>query len=119
MDRLAILSLVLLLGSAASAIGQGYPPLGAVSVKPAAATFESAYYLGAPVSARSNVDAANPYASGYSQPVVVRSPTTVFRPLIPNYSMPSVLYLGQGFLGQPKVYVPGQPIRNALRYLSP
>lgn len=27
--------------------------------------------------------------------------------------------LGRGFVGQPTVYVPGQPIRNFLRYLSP
>jgi hypothetical protein len=29
------------------------------------------------------------------------------------------LILGKGIIGQPKVYVSGQPVRNFLRYLSP
>ncbi len=42
-----------------------------------------------------------------------------FRPLIPLVPPPPVYYFGQGVLGQPKVYVPGQPLRNVLRYLTP
>jgi hypothetical protein len=42
-----------------------------------------------------------------------------FRPLIPLVPPPPVYYFGQGILGQPKVYVPGQPLRNVLRYLTP
>jgi hypothetical protein len=33
-------------------------------------------------------------------------------------SLPPNSYVGRGIFGQPKVYVPGQPIRNALRYLT-
>jgi hypothetical protein len=33
--------------------------------------------------------------------------------------MPETFYVGRGILGQPKIYVPNQPIRNTLRYLSP
>ncbi|MFV1965651.1 MAG: hypothetical protein ACC628_09535 [Pirellulaceae bacterium] len=44
---------------------------------------------------------------------------TTYRPLWPVLSMPSSYYVGRGVLGQPKVYVPGQPIRNVLRYLTP
>jgi hypothetical protein len=110
---------LLLFSTAGRVVGQGCAPIDAASVKPVVATFESAYYLGGPDSARSNVAVASPYWSGGAPPAVVRTPATAFRPLIPNYSMPPVLYVGQGILGQPKVYVPGQPIRNALRYLSP
>jgi hypothetical protein len=33
--------------------------------------------------------------------------------------MPSTYTVGRGIIGQPTVYVAGQPIRNFLRYLSP
>ena len=34
-------------------------------------------------------------------------------------SLPKQDYIGRGILGQPKLYVPGQPISNVLRYLGP
>ncbi len=40
-------------------------------------------------------------------------PLMALRPLPPNYAV------GRGILGQPKVFVPGQPVRNFVRYISP
>jgi hypothetical protein len=42
-------------------------------------------------------------------PVVAPPPSVAPRP---------VYYLGRGIIGQPKLYVPGQPVRNALRFLT-
>jgi hypothetical protein len=47
------------------------------------------------------------------------APIVVYRPILPLAPVPSHYYLGRGILGQPKLYVPGQPIQNLLRYLSP
>ncbi len=44
---------------------------------------------------------------------------TTFRPLLNLTPTPAQQYVGQGIFGQPKVYVPGQPILNVLRYISP
>ncbi len=44
---------------------------------------------------------------------------TSWRPLLDLTPTPQQQYIGQGLLGQPKVYVPGQPIMNVLRYISP
>jgi len=32
---------------------------------------------------------------------------------------PGGYVVGRGLIGQPKLYLPGQPIRNFLRYLTP
>ncbi|MCU0959129.1 MAG: hypothetical protein MUF48_03410 [Pirellulaceae bacterium] len=40
------------------------------------------------------------------------------RPIVAP-SVPSGYVVGRGLLGQPKLYKPGQPMRNFLRYLSP
>lgn len=53
------------------------------------------------------------------QPQMVAPPVTTFRPLVPVAPPPAQYYIGRGLLGQPKLYVPQQPIRNFLRYLSP
>jgi hypothetical protein len=47
------------------------------------------------------------------------APLVVYKPILPLAPVPSQTYLGRGILGQPKLYVPGQPLRNLLRYLSP
>ena len=41
------------------------------------------------------------------------------QPLIKLRTLPSTAYVGQGILGQPTAYVPGEPIRNMLRYIMP
>ncbi len=40
------------------------------------------------------------------------------RPVV-TPSLPEGYVVGRGLLGQPKLYKPGQPMRNFLRYLSP
>lgn len=42
-----------------------------------------------------------------------------WRPLVPIRSMPDNYVVGQGIIGQPKVYVPSQPVRNFIRYITP
>lgn len=41
------------------------------------------------------------------------------RPFVPITRMPDQVYISRGLLGQPVVYVPGQPLRNGLRYILP
>ena len=45
-------------------------------------------------------------------------PYQSFRPVYPVAS-PQGPFVGQGILGQVKAYVPGQPLRNFLRYITP
>ncbi len=45
-------------------------------------------------------------------------PATTYKPLLPIAPTPAQYQFGRGIFGQPKVYVPGQPVRNLLRYLS-
>ena len=40
-----------------------------------------------------------------------------FRP-VPGPTVPDGYVVGRGLIGQPKLYKPGQPMRNLLRYLS-
>jgi len=74
-----------------------------------------------------------PPATVYAPPAVVYSPavTTVARPVVtssPVVTYPPVpaavvpvqpVVVGRGILGGPEAYVPGQPIRNALRFVLP
>ena len=53
-----------------------------------------------------------------SVPVQV-GPVVTYRPLVPVVPVPAQYYLGRGLLGQPKLYVPNQPVRNFFRYLGP
>lgn len=46
-------------------------------------------------------------------------PTYAYRQSIPVSQLPGNYYFGRGLIGQPKVYVPGQPVRNAVRFISP
>lgn len=62
------------------------------------------YYAPAAVTAYSPVVTAAPV------------PVTTYSPVVTAY--PSY-YVGRGVVGQPTVYVPGQPVRNALRFLAP
>lgn len=60
---------------------------------------------------------ANTPVSAHS-PQLVAPPVTAYRPLVPVAPPPPNYYLGRGIFGQPKLYVPEQPVRNFLRYLS-
>ena len=49
----------------------------------------------------------------------IPTPVPPHRPLMSLRPYPQDVMLGRGILGQPKVYVSGQPLRNALRFLTP
>ena len=53
-------------------------------------------------------------------PFATRQPpmTTVYQP-VQGMNIATPYQFGRGLLGQPKVYVRGQPLRNALRFLTP
>ncbi len=44
---------------------------------------------------------------------------SAYRPLVPVARNAGCVEVGRGLLGQPKAYVPGQPVRNFFRYLAP
>ncbi len=62
-----------------------------------------------------------PVVAAPAGPVVAApaAPVITYRPLLPVIPAPGQYYLGRGVLGQPKLYVPNQPVRNFVRYLSP
>jgi hypothetical protein len=69
---------------------------------------------------------AYPPATQYSMPnyavPVTGVPQTVYRPVAPVAVAPVVqnnLQIGAGLYGQPVIYRPGQPVRNAWRWLTP
>ncbi|MBI1900345.1 MAG: hypothetical protein HYS13_04415 [Planctomycetia bacterium] len=51
---------------------------------------------------------------GYEQ----RVPVAVYRPLL-GLGSERPVYIGRGVLGQPKAFVEGQPVRNAIRWIMP
>jgi len=57
------------------------------------------------------------YNNGYGNFPAV--PNAGPQPLIRLRTLPQNTYLGQGILGQPTAYVPGEPVRNILRYIMP
>jgi hypothetical protein len=52
-------------------------------------------------------------------PTATYPPVYSYRPAMPVSAMPADYYFGRGLIGQPKVYVQGQPVRNALRFITP
>ena len=69
---------------------------------------------------------AYPPATQYTMPnyavPVTGVPQTVYRPLVPIAAAPVAqpnLQVGTGIYGQPVIYRPGQPVRNAWRWLTP
>lgn len=48
-----------------------------------------------------------------------RGASSIWRPLIPIKAFPQNYSLGQGIIGQPKVFVHNQPVRNFIRYITP
>lgn len=63
--------------------------------------------------------------TGYPETVTTLPPTTtsvrVLRPIVtvpPAPTVPEGHVVGKGLIGQPKLYIPGQPVRNFLRYIT-
>jgi hypothetical protein len=69
--------------------------------------YSSSTYYSAPVRTY-----YSPTTTYYSAPV-----TTYYSPVVTAY--PPSYVLGSGSIGQPVAYVPGQPVRNVLRFFSP
>lgn len=109
-----LMALLALLGSGAVVQGQQGPVAGQVYPPAVSGPATVTYYAPSPQAAL----ALPPPPPLVSVPVQV-SPVITYKPLVPVVPMPAQYYLGQGLLGQPKLYVPNQPLRNFLRYLSP
>ena len=56
---------------------------------------------------------------GNYDPYATPAPGVPWRPIGNLRPMPSNYVVGQGIIGQPKVYVPSQPVRNFIRYITP
>ena len=89
------------------------------------------YYAPQPVGMQP-IAGATPYGGGYYGGDCCSATTAMVQPPAPAYapaagcSAPVVLgqsppnhYIGRGIVGQPKLYVSGQPLRNALRFITP
>lgn len=54
---------------------------------------------------------------GQTSPVVLAKPVTSYRPITTIPAVPPYR-IGKGIFGQPKLYVPNQPVRNFFRSIS-
>ncbi len=72
----------------------------------------------APYTTRYTTPYTTRYTTSYDSAPPVAAPANAYRPIYPLAPMPQQYYIGRGSLGQPKVYVPGQPIRNFIRYIT-
>lgn len=102
-----------------AAYGYGYTAIGApqrvVYVAPAP------YSNTVPIQQVTNVQplgSLQPLGTPYN-PFAATAPAVPWRPIVNIRNMPDNYVVGQGIIGQPKVYVPGQPIRNFFRYIGP
>lgn len=59
------------------------------------------------------------YAPASSATPVSSAPRAAYYPVAASQPVPTNYYVGRGVIGQPKVYVQGQPVRNVLRFLTP
>ena len=96
-----------------------YPPTVAIRGR-TAAYYAPAYPVAAPVAVRttsyySSVSSMPMGTMSYAQPVVAYYPP-VAAPVVA--ARPSYV-IGRGVVGQTKVYIPGQPIRNSVRFVTP
>jgi hypothetical protein len=56
----------------------------------------------------------------YPPPVVVAGPRVVYSPVVPAPVLaPAPAWVGSGVVVYPRVFVPGQPVRNVLRAVVP
>ena len=58
-------------------------------------------------------------AGSIYNPLAPAAPSVPWRPIVNIRQMPNNYVVGQGIIGQPKVYVPSQPVRNFIRYITP
>ena len=91
-------------------VGRAEPTFSSSAIEPMPARSVALQSVGPPCDAVPHI---SPGVARFGSPLVT------YRPLVPLVAMPRSYQVGRGILGQVKVYVPGQPIRNALRYLTP
>jgi hypothetical protein len=84
------------------------------------------YYAPAPVIAPAPYVAPAPvvYSTYYAPPVVVARPRVAYMPVAPVvaapvYAAPAPVVYGAPAVVRSKVYYPGRPIRNTVRYVLP
>jgi len=92
---------------------------------PLPASGDAVYHGAQPVGTRVTRTMVAPLLKPVAMPArvpVTRAPRVrVLRPVLPLVppAPPGGYVVGRGLIGQPKLYLPGQPIRNFLRYLTP
>ncbi len=69
--------------------------------------------------APANYAAPVTYAPQVAPPTLAYAPTAGCQPLFTLGQDLSRVQVGQGIIGQPKAYVPGQSVRNFVRYFTP
>lgn len=90
----------------------GYSPAGYPTASPVGYGAQVSYY--APTAPVSTYYAPAAPVTTYYAPV---APTVVYRPVAPAY--PAPVFVGRPAIVRQHLYIPGQPVRNALRVLLP
>lgn len=113
---------VLMLGGQIACADQGLAPLWVAAPGPGAPSLtynpnvSAPLWLPPPPPTRGAPAVVTPMVPVVAAPA---GPVITYRPVLPVIPMPGQYYVGRGLLGQPKLYVPNQPLRNFVRYLSP
>jgi hypothetical protein len=89
-----------------------------VSAGPYYETSGTSYVVGSPVY-ESGISACGTPVSYSSYMPVASTPYVAYSPIVPIVPAYPNVVVGRGIIGQPKAYVPGQPLRNAIRFITP
>jgi hypothetical protein len=89
-----------------------------VSAGPYYETSGTSYVVGSPVY-ESGISACGTPVSYSSYMPVASTPYVAYSPIVPIVPAYPNVVVGRGIIGQPKAYVPGQPLRNAIRFVTP
>jgi hypothetical protein len=97
-----------------------YPPAVTVYSPPAVPTVPAMTCYRPPTTVYTPpVPVHTPAVTTVARPVVTYSPAVTYPPVPPAVVPVQPVVVGRGILGGPEAYVPGQPIRNALRFVLP
>jgi hypothetical protein len=122
---LLALGVLLLVAGAASA--QWYAPEVVTTYYPAPVYAAPVpYAMPAPAAYSTYYAPPMAYSTYYAQPVVVARPRVAYYPVVPAAVAPPVavapaapFVVGRPAVVRSKVYYPGQPVRNTVRYVLP
>ncbi len=81
-------------------------------------TTGTSYIVGSPVYASGISQCGTPVSYSAYMPVA-STPYVAYKPIVPIVPAYPNAVVGRGIIGQPKAYVPGQPLRNAIRFVTP